>query len=387
MANATRRGPGRWLVRYRDPSSKERTKTCATKGEALHWAQEQERRMRSLEWTDPQRAKLTVSEWAEQWRTTLTVKPKTMASYDSLLTTCVLPRWGAMRLDRITAGEVRSWIAAMTGAKGRPLSASRRTQAFFGLRSMLDLAVEDGRLPKNPARPAAGGAKRMVPKLPKSRTHTYLTHEQLHALADNAGDYRTLVLVLGYCGLRWGEATALRLSDVDLLHGRLHVRRSVSDVNGALVFGTPKNHATRSVPVPGFLHGDLGALMDGCGPDDLLFTSPKGGPLYLRNFRYRDFDPAARAAGLTGITPHVLRHTAASLAVAARANVEAVQRMLGHASASMTLDTYAGLFEDDLDGVASRLNEAASAVRADSLRTARPVRSLRASQRGAQDAL
>jgi integrase len=68
------------------------------------------------------------------------------------------------------------------------------------------------------------------------------------------------------------------------------------------------------------------------------------------------FDPACAAAGLTGITPHDLRHTAASLAVAAGANVKAIQRMLDHASASMTLDVYAGLFADDLDDVAARLD-------------------------------
>ena len=72
------------------------------------------------------------------------------------------------------------------------------------------------------------------------------------------------------------------------------------------------------------------------------------------------------------ITPHDLRHTAASLAVSARANVRAVQRMLGHAKASMTLDTYADLFHEDLDGVAVRLDEAIQAA-ADSLRTATEV--------------
>ncbi len=70
------------------------------------------------------------------------------------------------------------------------------------------------------------------------------------------------------------------------------------------------------------------------------------------------FDDAASAVGLDGLTPHELRHTAASLAVSAGANVKAVQRMLGHASASMTLDVYSGLFDDDLDGVAERLDAA-----------------------------
>lgn len=78
--------------------------------------------------------------------------------------------------------------------------------------------------------------------------------------------------------------------------------------------------------------------------------------------------------GLAEITPHDLRHTAASLAIAAGANVKAVQRMLGHASAAMTLDVYAGLFGDDLEAVADRLDEAASAARADSVRTGPSLR-------------
>jgi hypothetical protein len=68
------------------------------------------------------------------------------------------------------------------------------------------------------------------------------------------------------------------------------------------------------------------------------------------------FDPACQAAGFTGLRPHDLRHTAASLAIQSGANVKVVQQMLGHASAAMTLDVYAGLFGDDLDSVAERLD-------------------------------
>lgn len=93
------------------------------------------------------------------------------------------------------------------------------------------------------------------------------------------------------------------------------------------------------------------------------------------------FGPAVKSVGLPGLTPHDLRHTAASLAVQAGANVKAVQRMLGHASAAMTLDVYAGLFGDDLDAVADRLDEAASRARADSLRTAGEVRPIGAGHR------
>jgi integrase len=66
-----------------------------------------------------------------------------------------------------------------------------------------------------------------------------------------------------------------------------------------------------------------------------------------------------RALGLAPFAPHDLRHTTASLAVSAGANVKAVLRLLGHASAAMTLDIYASLFDDDLDQVVERLNDAA----------------------------
>jgi integrase len=152
------------------------------------------------------------------------------------------------------------------------------------------------------------------------------------------------------------------VSDVDPLRRRLNVARSVTEVAGRMVFGEPKSHHARSVPVPRGLAEELAAACVRKRPDDLIFTAPEGGVLMLRNWRRRVFEPAAQVAGLDGLTPHGLRHTAASLAVAAGANVKAVQRMLGHASAVMTLDVYAGLFDDDLDAVADRLGAAADAA-------------------------
>jgi integrase len=106
--------------------------------------------------------------------------------------------------------------------------------------------------------------------------------------------------------------------------------------------------------------------------DAPLFTGRDGGLLRGNNFRRRSFDRAAASVGLPGLTPHELRHTAASLAVSAGANVKAVQRMLGHTSAAMTLDVYAGLFGDDLDAVADRLDATGRAAAADQVRTEDP---------------
>ncbi|WP_168929745.1 site-specific integrase [Nocardioides sp. GY 10127] len=324
--------------------------------------------MRSNDWTDPSRGRVTLDDFAPLWFDSLNVKPKTLAGYRSLYDTHIGPRFGKVRLDRLAYPDIKGWVSRLTvaPAKGaasatqrRAMSAGRKKQAYQVLCSILDLAVEDGRLSRNPAKSAAGSTKGMVPRAPKNRTHVYLTHAQVHALAGHMGDSRVLFLVLAYGGLRWSEASALRLRDVDLLRARLHVRQTFSEIGGKLTVSTPKNHATRSVPIPAFVVSELEAQMTGKGPDDLIFSAPNGGPWSNSNFRARRYAPALKAVGLEGLRIHDLRHTAASLAVQSGANVKAVQRMLGHSTAAMTLDVYADLFDDDLDQVAERLNVAA----------------------------
>ncbi|MGI8693914.1 MAG: tyrosine-type recombinase/integrase [Geodermatophilaceae bacterium] len=221
---------------------------------------------------------------------------------------------------------------------------------------ILTTAVDDGRLVQNPASRV---------KLPhdRRREKRVLTHSEVAALADAAGPDRLAILVLAYCGLRFGELASLRVRNVDPLRRRLQIQESATEVDGTMVFGTPKSHQCRSVPIPRSLIDDLAVACTGKSSTDLVFTAPRGGVLWLRNWRRRVFDPALSAAELGVLTPHELRHTAASLAVAAGANVKAVQRMLGHASAAMTLDVYSGLFDDDLDAVADRLDVAARAAR------------------------
>jgi drug/metabolite transporter (DMT)-like permease len=171
----------------------------------------------------------------------------------------------------------------------------------------------------------------------------------LKALAGAAGPGRVAVLVLGYCGLRWSELAALRVRNFDLLRRRVLIEEAVTEVDGkTLAWGTPKTHARRSVPLPRFLADELARTVVTRPPGALAFPSPQGAVLRNRNARSAWFDAAAVAIGEPGLTPHELRHTAASLAIKAGANVKAVQRMLGHASAAMTLDVYSGLFDDDL---------------------------------------
>jgi integrase len=185
---------------------------------------------------------------------------------------------------------------------------------------ILALAVRDGRLSRNPA----DGVK-----LPRASTSSkrFLTHQQVADLAGACGPKGLAVQVMAYCGLRYGELVALRVSRVDLMRRRLEITESVTEVAGKAVHGTPKRHQCRSVPIPRGIADDLAVLLAGKAAETWCSLPP---------------------------------HTAASLAVSAGANVKSVQRMLGHASAAMTLDVYSGLFDDDLDAVAELLDKAAA---------------------------
>jgi integrase len=163
-------------------------------------------------------------------------------------------------------------------------------------------------------------------------------------------------LLLGWSGLRWGEVVALRDRRVHVDRRRIRVVEAVTEVGGRLEWGTPKTHEGRTVIVPRF----VAAMLPVGDPDDLVFTAPKGGPLRTSNFRRDVWHPACRIAGMPeGLLVHDLRDTAASLMIASGASIKAVQRALGHASAKMTLDTYGGLFEDDLEDLADRLERRA----------------------------
>ena len=221
------------------------------------------------------------------------------------------------------------------------------------LASILDAAVRDHRIAANPARGVA---------LPRKvgREHRYLAHEELHRLAEASGQYATVIRVLGYTGLRWGELTGLRARDIDPMRRRLSVVQNAVLVKGEVIFGTPKSYKRRSVPYPAFLQTSMTRALQGRLADDLVFSDERGRPLVTPTIRaWSWLDRALEQAELPPVTIHDLRHTAASLAISSGANVKAVQKMLGHASAAMTLDVYADLFDDDLDSVATRLDHAA----------------------------
>lgn len=307
------------------------------------------------EWVDPARSRVRFADVAEAWYgSKIRVKPTTRSGYRNSLDKHVLPEWGGVRIVDIDHASVQSWVARLS----TKLSASSTRQVYLALSGPLAFAVRDGRLARNVA------ADVELPRLPKSERH-YLSHPQVHELAAETGEWCTLVRFLAYSGLRWGEAAALRPVDVDLANRIVHVRRAVADVRGTLVWGSPKTHELRIVPYPSLLDERMHQHVVGGRRHDLVFTTRTGAVLRGGNFRSRVFAPAierlqlASSEGFPPITPHDLRHTAASLAISAGANVKILQRMLGHASAAMTLDVYADLFPDDLTSVSIALDRAA----------------------------
>ncbi|WP_137120927.1 tyrosine-type recombinase/integrase [Segeticoccus rhizosphaerae] len=341
-------GSDRWLVRYRDPNGKQKAKTFRSEDDAVVYMAEIITDIRRGDYRDPRAGNTTVGEWARKWLDAQGhLKASTRARYEGLLRVQILPRWGGVRLSNVDFLEVQGWVSDL----GKTLSASSVRQAYRVFSLLMETAVRSDKIGKNPA----AGVK--LPKAASSEKR-FLTLEQVEALADAAGEWRTVILTLSFCGLRWGELAALRVKRVDTMRRRITVAESVTEVAGVLEWGTPKSHQRRSVPIPRSLVDELEEWKAGKDPEDLVFTTRLGAVLRNMNFRRDVFDAAATAAGLEGLTPHELRHTAASLAVSQGANVKAVQRMLGHQSAAMTLDVYSGLFEDDLDGVADRMDEA-----------------------------
>lgn len=368
----------RWRARYVDEHGREHAKGFARKTDAQSWLNKQVSDQVTGTWTDPALASATFGVIAQRWLSTKATRaPKTVAGYTSLLDTVILPRWRDVPLRDIRFDDLQVWIARLSvdGSarfEGKGLGASRIRQTHQLVGAVLKFAVRAKYLPSNPAE----GIE--LPRLAEIEQR-YLTHEQLHRLAIAAGPFRTFVLTLGYCGLRFGEAAALRIGDVNLTQQRIRVRRSVTYVpKQGLVEGPTKNHSARSVPVPAFLAKLLATEIGDREEGELVFPSRRGDYVTLGEVRWV-FDPAATAIDQPGLTPHDLRHTCASLSIAAGCNVKVLQRLLGHKTATMTLDRYGHLFPDDLDQIADAF-DAAAASTADALRTVGPVRAFPVAQ-------
>lgn len=358
MASIKRRelasGAVRWDVRYRPPGDhRERMKSFVTEREAKSYRAQVENEIDRGVHVDPRRQEVTVANWCDEWLKGKTnLAPKTRDRYEGILSAQIRPQWARVKLKALKHSQVQTWLAGLDLA---PASVRKVHRVFS---QAMAYAVKDGRLGVNPA---AGVSLPRVVTVEK----LFLTHEQVHELADRCGDdYRLMVLFLAYTGLRWGEMAALRVKRVDFMRKRATVAESVTPIKGVMTFGPTKGHERREVPIPRHLVDDLVALVAGKAPDDLVFVGGRGAPMRSQTFQRAALTGAAKTMGIAGFTPHMLRHTAASLAIASGADVKVVQTMLGHKSATMTLDLYGHLFGDRLDVVADAMESARVAAMA-----------------------
>lgn len=270
-----------------------------------------------------------------------------------------------------------AWLTTLQSISDGKRAGAETRKAVGGLfLRLLEFAVSRSYLARNPAKNASGQAAYVPGKqeIGKTKTeHVFLTLPQLVAIADHCGTFRDLILFAGTCGLRWSEVSALQVQDVRLGERALvHVQRAHKDVAGRLTVGDPKSGDNRKVPVPASIVPMLAQRVEGKAPTDLVFPSARGRALRNANFTKRYYSPAIEAAVSASSDPasfprptfHDLRHTAVSLAISQGANVLVVQRIAGHATATMILDTYAGLFDHDLFDSAERIDKALRAATA-----------------------
>ncbi len=364
----------RWRARYVDVIGVEVARAFSRKSDAQNWLNDHTSAIVTGTYVAPSAGTVTVGQMHGQWLNMQGhIKETTKATRASAWATHVRDVWEDVAVADVQTSAVRAWVSSLKEAGS---AAATIENALGVLRMVLTLAVEDRRISRNPCDNVKAPPR-------KHSQRAYLSHKQVEELASGLTRYGLVVRFLAYTGLRFGEMAALRVQDFDMLRRRVNVSESVTEVKGQLVWSTTKNHERRSVPFPRFLLEELAAQMEGRGREDMVFTAPGGGVLRHNTFRRRLFIPAVdklRVLDDDGHpttdwprpTPHDLRHTAASLAISAGANVKAVQTMLGHKSGALTLDTYADLFPDDLEAVADALDGAVDALRkaaADALRT------------------
>lgn len=329
---ALRRLPsGRWQARYRADDGQLRTApaTFTHRADAERFLAQMDLDRARGGWVDPDAGAVPLATYVEQWLVERPepLRPRTVELYRGLLRLHILPTFGRVHLNRITSASVRSWHASLRQAG---VGDSTVAKAYRLLKGVLNTAVEDDLIGRNPCRLRHAGAER-----PDERRPPSLAEVDAVATAIEAR-FRLLVLLAAWSGLRYGELAGLSRQRIDPLHGVIHVREQlVQTADGRRFLAPPKTTAgVRSVAIPPHLWPDveahLGTFVDG-SPTALLFAGPKGAPLDRSNFR-RIWHQALRDAGVPSYRFHDLRHLAATLAAVSGATTRELMARMGHSS-------------------------------------------------------
>lgn len=333
MASIVKRSTSRGLrydVRYRLATGQVRTKTFQNQRDAKTYAATVDADRARGTLLDPRAGRVTLDAYVSDWiESNVDLRPRTVDQYRSVHRLHIAPVLGRVDLAQIDAASVRAWHAGLVRSG---VGAATVAKAYRFLRAVLNTAVEDGRILANPCQIKRAGVER-------AEERPVATPAEVLALANAvASERRCMVLLAGFCGLRLGEVLGLANRHVDLLHGTVTVERQLQEIgrNGAQVFSEPKTaKGRRTVPLPGTVATALRFHLEnhsaGGGPDGLLFTGAKGGPL-RRAVWNTEWATARAAVGLGSLRYHDLRHSALTLLAASGATIAELQAHAGHAS-------------------------------------------------------
>ena len=263
---ATKAGK-RYRVRYRTPGRRQTDKRgFTTMRDARAFAATVEVEKMTGAFVAHSAGRMTVAELAPAWleMKRAQLAPSSWPKYVQAWEQHVNPRWGDVAISDISAPAVETWVASMPRADGKagPAGAVVRIRAHGVLAAVLDVAVKLDRLRSNPARGVRLPSRR-------AKRHVNLSAPEVAVIAGHADEHADLVLLLAYCGLRWGEAIGLRARAVDGERRRISVTTNAVQVGNEMHERDTKDRENRTVPVPRFVADRLAARIEGLAPDAL----------------------------------------------------------------------------------------------------------------------
>jgi integrase len=320
---------GRWQARYPGPDGIDRPadRTFSSKRDAERWLSLKEAEIVRGEWMDPAAGAVAFKDFATDWLRDRTLRPKTRQLYEGLLRLHILPTFQSMTVAEIRDRHVRRWHKELLDNGPGEITVAK---AYRLLRTILNTAVEDELIRRNPCRIKGAGIER-------SAERPVLTVAQVFDLAESIEPrFRALILLAVFANMRWGELAALRRHCVDLDARTILIEVSLVELkDGSLVIGGPKTAAgRRRVVIPAVVVDVLGhhlGLYAQKSPNGLVFVGPKGGQLRRSNFS-RQWRKAITKAELSGYHFHDLRHTGNTLASQTGATLRDLMGRMGHGS-------------------------------------------------------
>jgi integrase len=274
---------------------------------------------------------ITLADYAAEWIRHRNVKPRTRIGYESLSESVILPDLGPIPLRGLTGDTIRAWYA------GLPADTPRRNSHAYGLlHAILATAVESELIARNPCQ-----IKRAM-STNRKREPVILDVAEIAALADAIGErWRVLVLLSAWCGLRWGEVTELRRSDIGSGCETVSVVRGVTHRSGVCTVGSTKSDANRTVVIPPHIRADVKSHLDTHTKpesDALLFVPVRGG-CHLDNKTFADsyLKPALKSIGRQSVTHHDLRHFAGTMTARVGGSISETMARLGHSTSKASL--------------------------------------------------